>query len=641
MTHVHRAKAIVTFWLAAGMVATPLGGLFSVAIGQVELRERGRPSLPSEIRREVADAFGARRAEYRQDQILVRFRGDAKPFRAVAVPHARSVEDLLAEFRGRADIEYAEPDYIAYAFFTPNDPYLNLQWHLNNQTYGGIHATAAWDINRGAGVTVAVVDTGIAYENFGTSFVKAPDLAGTCFVAGYDFINNDSHPNDDNSHGTHVAGTVAQTTNNGVGVAGLAFESCLMPVKVLDRNGSGSYSAVSNGIRFAADNGAKVINLSLGGSVPSATLESAVQYAHGKGVTVVAAAGNENSSAPSYPAAYDAYVISVGATRFDEARAPYSNFGPSVDVVAPGGDTAVDQNADGYGDGVLQNTFNPNTKNARDFGYWFFQGTSMATPHAAALAALVISNGNAVTPDNVRTALQSTADDLGPAGRDDTYGWGLINAPSALAWSVSPVPPPPPPPPPAQCADGIDNDGDSLIDFPADPGCTDSSDNDEIDLLPPPPPPPPPSEIEVFSDSFEVAEWNGLWTEDGQNDWFRSSQRAANGTRSAEVDGSASNAQLISIPIDLQGKSSAVITFSWLIESGLDAGEYLAFDASTDGGSTWTEKARLRGDVDPENVWHAASFDLTGLANLKLRFRGTMSGSSEDANVDMVRVVVR
>lgn len=261
----------------------------------------------------------------------------------------------------------------------------------------------------------------------------------------------------------------------------------------------------------------------------------------------------------------------------------------------------------------------------------------MATPHAAALAALVVANGNAVTPDNVRQALQSTADDLGAAGRDDTFGWGLINAPTALAWSAAPVPPPPPPPP-AQCADSIDNDADSLIDFPADPGCTDALDNDETDL---PPPPPPPVEIEVFSDSFEIAEWNGLWTEDSQNDWFRSSQRSTNGSRSAEVDGRAVNSQLISIPMNLQGKTSAVITFSWLIESGLDAGEYLAFDTSTDGGSTWVERSRLRGNVDPENVWHNPSFELNGIANLRLRFRGTMSSADEDANVDMVRVVAK
>jgi len=144
----------------------------------------------------------------------------------------------------------------------------------------------------------------------------------------------------------------------------------------------------------------------------------------------------------------------------------------------------------------------------------------------------------------------------------------------------------------------------------------------------------------VFSDSFEISQWNNLWTQDSQNDWFRSTQRATDGTWSAEVDGFASNAQLISIPINLQGSSTATIEFDWFIESSLDAGEYLAFDVSTDGGSNWIEKKRLRGDVDVENVWHHEQFQLTGLSALRLRFRGFMSGSEEDANVDNVKVTV-
>ena len=148
----------------------------------------------------------------------------------------------------------------------------------------------------------------------------------------------------------------------------------------------------------------------------------------------------------------------------------------------------------------------------------------------------------------------------------------------------------------------------------------------------------PPAEIEVFFDSFEVSEWNALWTEDRQNDWFRSSQRAVDGTRSAEVDGRANDARLVSIPIDLQGRSNARIEFSWLIESALDTGEYLIFEVSTDGGTTWVEKSRLSGNVDPENVWHSPSFELSGLVNLRLRFKAKMSSSDEDANVDLVKV---
>jgi PKD repeat protein len=149
-------------------------------------------------------------------------------------------------------------------------------------------------------------------------------------------------------------------------------------------------------------------------------------------------------------------------------------------------------------------------------------------------------------------------------------------------------------------------------------------------------------QIEVFHDSFETApgdNWDGRWTEDSQDDWYISSQRAVSGSLSAEVDGSADNARLTSRSINLQGRTSVTITFSWFIEAGLDQGEYLSFEVSNNGGSTWTERARLRGNVDQENVWHERTFTLTGINNLRLRFRGKMSRSDEDANVDAVRVI--
>lgn len=384
---------------------------------------------------------------YVSDEIVVKFRGDREPFRVIKVPNSE-ISEKIAEFLKRNDVVYAEPNYIAHAFSIPNDPYYSLQWHLDNSAYGGIQTEAAWDVSTGSGAVVAVVDTGIAYENYRDprtrkTYYQAPDLANTCFVAGYDFVEADTHPGDDNSHGTHVAGTIAQSTDNNVGVAGVAFNSCLMPVRVLDKSGSGSYANVAAGIRFAADNGAKVIDLSLGGPSPSQTLFDAVAHAYNKGVTVVAAAGNDGENQIAYPAAYDDYVIAVGATRYDETLAYYSNYGSSLDLVAPGGDLNVDQNGDGYGDGVLQNTFNPNAKRTNDFGYWFFQGTSMATPHVSGVAALVIAKGNATGPDDVRTALQSTAENLGSPGWDATYGWGLVNAAAALAWSPGPVDNPP------------------------------------------------------------------------------------------------------------------------------------------------------------------------------------------------------
>lgn len=377
------------------------------------------------------------KAEYVQDEIIVKFKGDKEPFRVLKVPEGK-VGEKIKEFKKRADVIYAEPNYIAYALMVPNDPYYKYQWHLDNPIYGGIGMEEAWDISTGSNsAIVAIVDTGIAYETYG-KYCQAPDLANTCFVQGKDFVNGDLYPNDDNRHGTHVAGTVAQSTNNGVGVAGVAFNTCLMPVKVLNSRGSGTYAQVANGIYYAADNEAKVINLSLGGTASDNTLREAVAYAYGKGVTVVAACGNENTSSCLYPAAYDDYVIAVGATQYDENKAPYSNYGPSLDLVAPGGNNNLDQNKDGYADGVLQQTFQSSYRLCT-FGYYFFQGTSMATPHVSGVAALLLAKGNATTPDEVRAALQETAECLGGTCPNSTYGYGLVDAFAALGWTAAPV----------------------------------------------------------------------------------------------------------------------------------------------------------------------------------------------------------
>jgi serine protease len=387
-------------------------------------------------------------AAFVPDEIVVKFKNDHRPFLVIKVPEGR-VREKVQEYSKRPDVVFAEPNYYAQAFSAPSDPYFKFQWNFGAQVDGGINLETAWTQSTGAGVTVAIVDTGIAYENYGI-YVQAPDLAHTRFVDGYDFVNNDPHANDDNSHGTHVAGTVAQSTNNGLGVAGIAYNATLMPVKVLNKKGSGTYTAIANGIHFAADHGAKVINLSLGGPYPSPILEDALLYAHNAGVTIVAAAGNDGTGTVSYPAAYDKYVIAVGATRADQTLAYYSNWGESLDLVAPGGDVTVDQNDDGYVDGILQNTFNPSTKVVSAFDYYFFQGTSMASPHVAGVAALVIAKGIATDPHSVQTVLQETALDLGDPERDNTFGYGLVDAAAAVG---SPAEPPPPPPNTAPTAD--------------------------------------------------------------------------------------------------------------------------------------------------------------------------------------------
>jgi serine protease len=353
-------------------------------------------------------------------------------FKRIKVPAGKTPKQLIEIYNREPDIEYAELNYYAYAFFVPNDPLYSFQWHFNDIDTG-INIESAWDITTGdPNVIVAVVDTGVAYEDNGGRFGLAPDLANTNFVAGYNFVKGNEHANDDDGHGTHVTGTIAQSTNNGLGVAGIAFNCSIMPVKVLASRGqvaSGSHADIASGIYFAADNGAHVINMSLGGPSGSNTLRDALAYAYNQGVTIVCSAGNSGAGAPaSYPAAYDAYCIAVGATRFDKARAPYSTTGSFVDVAAPGGDTTIDQNGDGYVDGILQQTFGNNPK---DWGYWFFQGTSMSAPHVSGVAALLISTG-VTGPDAVREALEATAQDLGAPGWDAEYGWGFIDAYAAL-----------------------------------------------------------------------------------------------------------------------------------------------------------------------------------------------------------------
>lgn len=346
------------------------------------------------------------------------------------IPESMTPEEMVDMMGNDPLVDYAELNYYAWISFLPDDTYYSFQWHLDNPISGGIGMETAWDIQTGdPNVVIAVLDTGVAYEDF-ERFRLAPDLAGTIFVPGYDFVNDDPHPNDDDGHGTHVTGTIAQSTNNGTGVAGVAFGCSIMPVKVIGQDGFGSQFDIAEGIYFAVRNGAQVINMSLGGGGPSLTMRDALAFAHSQGVTVVCSAGNEfNEGNPtSYPAAYDRYCIGVGATRYDETRAFYSNTGSYVDVVAPGGDLNVDQDGDGYVDGVLQQTFR---RDPSDFRYYFFQGTSMAAPHVSGAAALLISSG-VTDPDMIGKILETTAKDLGPAGWDETYGWGLIDVGAAL-----------------------------------------------------------------------------------------------------------------------------------------------------------------------------------------------------------------
>ena len=265
--------------------------------------------------------------------VSLRFNSLVGPEDGVALADGvKDVDGLLQAIRQSPDVEFAEPllTYEAQGF-TPNDPDYAKQWNLRL-----IGMPDAWEVSRGKGVIVAVLDTGVAYETRG-AFVRVPDLKGVRFADGYDFVHDTTHPNDDNGHGTHVAGTIAQATNNGEGVAGIAFEATLMPIKVLDASGSGNSADIADGIRWAVDHGAKVLNLSLGGFGYSRVIENAVAYARRHGAVVVAAAGNHGDGTVAYPAAYEG-AVGVGAVGPDGTRTPYSAWGEQLDLLAPGGD---------------------------------------------------------------------------------------------------------------------------------------------------------------------------------------------------------------------------------------------------------------------------------------------------------------
>ncbi len=292
-----------------------------------------------------------------------------------------------------------------------NDPYYDYQWHMKM-----LDVEKAWKTTKGKGVVVAVIDTGVSVGEDG--FFKV--------LPGYDFVNDDTDPADGNAHGTHVAGTIGQKANNGVGVVGVAPEVSILPVKVLSDHGSGSNTWVANGIIWAADHGANVINMSLGGPMPSEVVADACQYAYEQGVTVIAATGNDGyTDSIGYPAAYES-TIAVGSVDPGKSIAFYSNQGKEIDLVGPGGDVTVDSNGDGQGDGVVQETIE-----GGQWGYSFFMGTSMATPHVAGVAALVYAQG-VHDPDDIRRILRKSADDLGSKGWDTTYGAGLVNPVKAL-----------------------------------------------------------------------------------------------------------------------------------------------------------------------------------------------------------------
>jgi serine protease len=370
-----------------------------------------------------------------------------------------SVRTAAAALEADPRVVHAVPNYVARATaFTPNDPgkggpggWAGLQWNFTGPF--GIGVPLAWENAirsgkpGGAGVTVAVLDTGVAYRTSpDRRYVRAPDLDRRRFVRGYDFVRNNRLPYDRNGHGTFITGVIAQSTNNGIGLTGVAYHARIMPIRVLDYEGKGDVATIARGIRFAAGRGARVINMSFEFDIGLTSSEipdvlSAVRYAHRKGAVMIAAAGNTEDTRIAYPARAR-NVIAVGATTEHGCVADYSNSGTGLDLVAPGGgaDAYIDTDPnckplDDPGRDVYQYTFRGTSP--RRFGLPSgYEGTSMAVPHVSGTIALILGSkllGERPAPEAIAQRIESTARDLGTPGYDSLYGWGLLNAAAATA----------------------------------------------------------------------------------------------------------------------------------------------------------------------------------------------------------------
>ncbi len=417
------------------------------------------PHLPGELilKYRVSTAEAERAAARRAAGVRLLERVDSRTHRVEAVDG--DLAATAAKLEADPRVAHAVPNYVARAAaFIPNDPgrggpggWAALQWNFAGPF--GIGVQPAWDNAiaagnpGGGGVTVAVLDTGVAYRTSqDRRYLRAPDLDRSRFVRGYDFVRDNTLPYDRNGHGTFVAGVIAQSTNNGIGLAGVAYRARIMPMRVLDYEGKGDVATIARGIRLAAKKGARVINMSfefdIGLTAPQIPdVLSAVRYAHREGAVLVAAAGNTEDSRVAYPARAK-HVIAVGATTEHGCVADYSNTGPGLSLVAPGGgaDAFVDTDPnckplDDPGRDVYQYTFRGTSP--RRFGLPSgYEGTSMAVPHVSGTAALIIGSGvlgPKPSPEAIQQRIQSTARDLGPPGYDIMYGYGLLNAGAATA----------------------------------------------------------------------------------------------------------------------------------------------------------------------------------------------------------------
>jgi serine protease len=397
---------------------------------------------------------------YREGEVVLRPRHG--PAQVVQVGDQRDVQRTVRALRARPDlVRSAAPNPVARiatarqagtAELVPNDPgdgkgWQELQWNFTGPY--SVNAPRAWSNaanaggRGGRGVIVAVLDTGVAYRTAGR-FRRSPDFTAKDFVRGYDFVDNDPFPEDHNGHGTHVASTIGEATNNGVGLTGLAYGARIMPIRVLDTIGEGDALAIARGVRFATRRGAHIINLSLEFSPEITSQEipellDAIGAARRQGILVVGASGNEGYRAVAWPARAS-NVLSVGATTERGCLSEFSNEGRGLDLVAPGGGRDASTTGEPQckpaerGRPIYQLTF---TGSVRKFGLpGTYEGTSMAAPHVSATAALVIASkvlGARPSPARLESHLKGTARDLGTPGQDTRYGAGLLDAAAATA----------------------------------------------------------------------------------------------------------------------------------------------------------------------------------------------------------------
>ena len=307
------------------------------------------------------------------------------------------IGQLAAALTAQPDVAYAEPNHLRTAMRTPDDPVITQQWALRD-----IHAYEAWDITTGGAVTIALLDTGVSPSH--------PDLAGK-LLPGYDFFNNDSDPSDDEGHGTYTAGVAAANTNNGIGIAGICWGCRILPVKVLGSRGQGDDATIAQGIRWAVDQGARIISMSLGGPEDTQVMRDAVQYAHDRNVLIIAASGNGQAEGnlPNYPAAYPS-VLAVSATNSNDGVTGFSTTGSFVDIAAPGV-------------GLWSTIWSRSEGDS----YGVENGTSASCPHVAGAAGLALSLRPDLSADQLAEILEAAADDQGAPGKDPEYGYGRLN----------------------------------------------------------------------------------------------------------------------------------------------------------------------------------------------------------------------